>query len=252
MITNQIRYGVINDHKEKMEVVLLVGGGCTWGKCTFCDFKNDYSPNINERYKLNKEVLSNVTGEYNKLQVICSGSFAELDLFTLQELRRIVTVRHIKTIIFEGHWNHRHLIPMMYKLFNGIAIEFIIGVESFDTYYREHSLNKGIGDISPANIGYCFDRANILVGLEGQTLDYIVQQIKTGLKFFDYVCVNVFTPNTTDMNRDEDLMIQFYNSNYFKQFIKNPRIRILDDWHTDITDTFANVGTKLDNFGGIK
>ena len=31
------RYGVVNDSKEQMEVVLLRGSGCTWGRCRYCE-----------------------------------------------------------------------------------------------------------------------------------------------------------------------------------------------------------------------
>lgn len=36
------RYGVVNDFKEQMEVVLLRGTGCEWAQCNFCDYCIDH------------------------------------------------------------------------------------------------------------------------------------------------------------------------------------------------------------------
>ena len=71
---NPIRYSVIED-KNPREIVMLVGDGCKWRKCRFCDYHLDSSKDIEANFQLNKQVLSNVTGKFGELEVINSGSF---------------------------------------------------------------------------------------------------------------------------------------------------------------------------------
>lgn len=77
-----VRYSII-DNKNPREIVLLRGVGCAWRGCTFCDYHLDSSPKKQENFLLNKTVLDNVTGIYNHLEIINSGSFTELDNDTL-------------------------------------------------------------------------------------------------------------------------------------------------------------------------
>ena len=42
---NPIRYSVIED-KNPREIVMLVGDGCKWRKCRFCDYHLDSSKDI--------------------------------------------------------------------------------------------------------------------------------------------------------------------------------------------------------------
>ena len=58
---------------------MLVGDGCKWRKCRFCDYHLDSSKDIEANFQLNKQVLSNVTGKFGELEVINSGSFVDLD-----------------------------------------------------------------------------------------------------------------------------------------------------------------------------
>ena len=76
------RYSVLKD-KNPREIVLLRGSGCKWKRCTFCDYHLDYCLDEEDNYNLNAQVLSKVTGIYNKLEVINSGSFCDLDNKTM-------------------------------------------------------------------------------------------------------------------------------------------------------------------------
>ena len=63
------RYSRITN-KNQREIVLLKAKPCAWGKCRFCDYIDDNSENIPEMIRLNREVLSNVTGEFGVLSLI--------------------------------------------------------------------------------------------------------------------------------------------------------------------------------------
>ena len=78
-----IRYSVIED-KNPREIVMLVGDGCKWRKCRFCDYHLDSSKDIQANFKINEQVLSHVTGLYHELEVINSGSFVDLDSQTIE------------------------------------------------------------------------------------------------------------------------------------------------------------------------
>ena len=99
---NPIRYSVIED-KNPREIVMLVGDGCKWRKCRFCDYHLDSSKDIEANFQLNKQVLSNVTGKFGELEVINSGSFVDLDKKTIELIKQICLKKGIKEIHFEHH-----------------------------------------------------------------------------------------------------------------------------------------------------
>ena len=45
MIYDLVRYQLVDENTSSMkrENVLLVSLGCSWGKCTFCDYQDDKS-----------------------------------------------------------------------------------------------------------------------------------------------------------------------------------------------------------------
>lgn len=65
------RYSKIVE-KDKREIVLLIGSGCKWQKCKFCNYYLDRTKNDEEQYRINNDVLSKVTGEYGVLEAINS------------------------------------------------------------------------------------------------------------------------------------------------------------------------------------
>lgn len=239
-----VRYGVVKS-KLNAEVVMLKGMGCTWGKCSFCDFCKDCDTNINSNYATNAGVLANVKGITGRLFVICSGSFVELDSFTIREIMRVAYKNDIHTLIFEGHWQHRHLIQMYKEIFSDFDVKFNIGAETFNIAFREDILNKGMGCAKATDIRKHFDWCNILIGIKGQTLEGILDDITIALSKFEFVSINVFTPNSTSIERDYELMAQFYDSKDFKHLIKMNNVIILDDLNPKITDSFAKVGSEV-------
>ena len=72
--------GIQITEKNPREIVLLRGSGCVWKKCTFCDYHFDASPDASENFALNHTVLSHVTGEFGRLEVINSGSFCDFQM----------------------------------------------------------------------------------------------------------------------------------------------------------------------------
>ena len=94
---NPIRYSVIED-KNPREIVMLVGDGCKWRKCRFCDYHLDSSKDIEANFQLNKQVLSNVTGKFGELEVINSGSCFELPKATLAKIKEIIKEKKIEKL----------------------------------------------------------------------------------------------------------------------------------------------------------
>ena len=193
---NPVRYSVIED-KNPREIVMLVGDGCKWRKCRFCDYHLDSSLDIEANYKINKEALEQVTGLYNELEVINSGSFVDLDEKTISLIRKICLEKNIKTIHFECHYMHKDDVKEFKKKFENIGVECIIklGLETFDYNLRENILIKGIEEKNPKEIAKYFDEINLLQGITGQTAESMINDIETGLKYFKRICVNIMIEN---------------------------------------------------------
>lgn len=221
------RYSII-ENKNPREIVLLRGKGCCWKKCTFCDYHLDSSTSDEENYHLNKDVLSKVTGIYQHLEVINSGSFPELDEKTIDLLIKICQEKSIKILHFECHWIYRNKISTLRERFATIGTELKIktGVESFDYEFREKVLNKGISEENPAIISEHFNECCLLFGLNGQTYASMKKDIETGLKYFERVCVNIYVENTTSVKPIQDVIDIFINE-IMPDYIHNDRVDIL-------------------------
>ena len=107
-----VRYSVIEE-KNKREIVMLRGSGCKWRKCRFCDYHLDFSRDEDANFELNKKQLEKVTGKYQKLEVINSGSFIDLDERTMDLIEQICIDKQISELHFECHWMHRSSIPAL-------------------------------------------------------------------------------------------------------------------------------------------
>ena len=221
------RYSVINS-KNPREIVLLRGSGCKWRKCTFCDYHLDFSLNEDENFKINSEALSKVIGLFGKLEVINSGSFCDLDNKTIKLIIDTCLKNKITTVHFECHYIHRAEVAKIKKLFedNSITVKIKTGVETFDANYRENILKKGFGFATPNKIANYADEVCLLFGLTGQTEQSMINDVETGLKYFDRVCVNIMAPNTTNVQPDEDV-ISIFKNNIVKKYINNSRVDIL-------------------------
>lgn len=232
METEMERYSVITE-KNRREIVLLRGSGCFWRKCRFCDYHLDYSKNQQENDKLNFSVLANVTGVYGRLEVINSGSFPELSQETMDYIENVCRVKNITHLHFESHWNYRHQIPQLRNRFKnigvaGVKIHMKIGVETFDSDFREKQLVKGIDTSDPSEIAKYFDECCLLQGIQGQTVDSMCHDIETGLAHFDRVCINVMVENGKEIKPDR-LVIDEFITNVLPIYKENPRVDILMD-----------------------
>lgn len=207
------RYSIIKE-KNPREIVLLRGKGCVYKKCTFCDYHKDYCKNDEENYLLNSSVLKKVTGIYGDLEVINSGSVFELDGKTLELIKSICKEKGISTIHFESHYLYRNHIDELRKEFSDFTLKMKLGLESFDYNLRENVLLKGIDEKEPEIISRHFDEANLLFGIEGQTLSSMQNDIELGLKYFERLCVNIMCDNSTDIKPDKSVIREFTEKLY--------------------------------------
>lgn len=222
-----MRYSEIK-WKNPREIVLLRGSGCKWKRCRFCDYHQDFSLDEDANFELNREILKLVTGRYESLEVINSGSFCDLDEQTTQYIRQICIEKKIKTLRFECHWIHRRLIPQWKAFFaeKGIQVKIKMGVETFDEAFREDILCKGMRHASPEQIAEYADEVCLLFGIEGQTIESMRKDIETGLTFFERICVNVMNENTTPIHPDQDV-IRLFMENLYLQYRNHQAVDIL-------------------------
>lgn len=212
---NPVRYSVIKD-KNPREIVMLVGDGCKWRKCRFCDYHLDSSKDIEANFLINKEALSHVTGMYGELEVINSGSFVDLDDRTMDLIKEVCSTKKISIIHFECHYMHKDAVEAFKQSFHDIGVECIIklGLETFDYELRENVLVKGIEEKNPAEIAKYFDEINLLQGITGQNAESMINDIETGLKYFRRVCVNIMVENGMPVKPDKGVIKEFMNQVY--------------------------------------
>jgi len=223
------RYSLI-ENKNRREIVLLRGTGCRWKKCSFCDYHKDCSTDENANFTLNSSVLDLVTGRYHRLEVIDSGSFPELDDKTVRRIIDVCIEKRIDTLYFECHYIYRDRIAEIKKLFagSGITAKAKLGIETFDAGFRENILMKGISESDPSRIAEHFDQACLLFGISGQTEASMRLDIKTGLDYFERLCINIMTPNTTPVRPDPHV-IETFTDKIFPHIAEDQRIDILFD-----------------------
>ncbi len=221
------RYAVI-DEKNKREIVMLRGRGCAWRRCRFCDYHLDSSPDTAANFALNREELGKVTGVHHRLEVINSGSFVDLDEATMALILEICLKKEITQVHFECHWMHREAIAPLRQRFGryGICLKIKIGVETFDSLFRESYLMKGIDTDDPAEIAEFFDEICLLQGIPGQTAESMERDIKTGLNYFERVCVNIMQENLRPVKPDPAVIAVFVRELYPK-YVGDERVDIL-------------------------
>ncbi|QHI73406.1 radical SAM protein [Aminipila terrae] len=236
--TQLIRYSVITE-KNPREIVLLRGNGCKWRRCCFCDYHLDFDLNPQLNFQLNSAVLDQVTGQFKHLEVINSGSFSDLDKDTMNQIKNICVNKGITHLYFECHWMDRHHIQALKNEFQSLGVNVQIkgGVETFDMEYRESVFSKGIDTDNPLEIAAYYDQICLLFGVAGQTLSSMEQDLETGLKYFNRVCINIMVENSTKIKPDQQVISIFMDKIYPK-YINNPRVDIL------INNTDFGVGGK--------
>ncbi len=221
------RYSVISE-KNKREIVLLRGSGCKWLKCRFCNYHLDKCKDETKNFMLNRDVLDRVTGIYHRLEVINSGSFVDLDSATMQYILDTCRKSNILNIHFECHYMHKDAIPDLKAFFGkyGISVKIKIGVETFDSLFRESYLVKGISTDNPQDIAEFFDEVCLLQGIPGQTEESMRKDIETGLQYFERVCVNIMVENGMPIKPDKRVIAVFLNK-IFPLYKDNDRVDIL-------------------------
>ncbi|WP_249028801.1 radical SAM protein [Tannockella kyphosi] len=221
------RYSIINE-KNKREIVLLRGQGCSWRRCRFCDYHLDFSRDKEENITLNQKELSKITGIHQKLEVINSGSFTELPEETMDLIETICIEKKIKEVHFEAHYNQRKFIPALRQRFskNNISVIIKIGVETFDYLFRESYLVKGIQTDNPSEIATYFDECCLLQGIPGQTKDSMIQDIEIGLTYFNRVCINIMQENGMAIKPDPSV-IELFVKEIYPLYKENQRVDIL-------------------------
>ena len=221
------RYSVIRD-KNPREIVLLRGRGCRYKRCTFCDYHEDASADEVENLAINRTALSEVTGEFGVLEVINSGSFCELEESTMQLILDTCREHKIKQVHFECHWLYRRLVATLRERFSAIDVTLKIktGIETFDAEYRETVMLKGIKETNPELLSKDFDECCLLFGLPGQTIETMINDVETGLKWFERVCVNIMVENSASLQPDDTVRKMFMEEVY-PRYKDNPRVDIL-------------------------
>lgn len=222
-MSEMIRYSVV-EIKNKREIVLLKGYPCVWGKCAFCDYITDNSDNEAEMISFNEKILQNITGKFEVLEVINSGSVFELPKQTLGQIKRIVQQKNIKRLFFESYWGYRNKLQEIRDFFQ-IPIIFKCGIETFHHDFRNKVLNKGVVFSDYEEVKKYFQSVCIMVGIQGQTKKMIREDIDILLSQFEHGCVNVYMNNTTNIKADFTL-IEWFQKEY--RFLnENPSIEVL-------------------------
>lgn len=204
------RYSKILD-KDKREIVLLIGNGCKWSKCKFCNYHLDRNNVEEEQFKINNEILNKVTGEFQVLEAINSGSIFELNKRSFGKLLEVCIKKNVKRLIIESHYMYKKQIEELRNKCKDLNIQLQVkgGVETFNADFREKVLNKGFGYPTIEELKKVFDVVNLLVGVQGQTIEQIENDINIGIQNFDRVCVNVYKEMDDIMPADEELKSRF-------------------------------------------
>lgn len=202
------RYSLIENSSRKREIVLLKAFPCVWGRCSFCDYIHDNSENEDEINASNKEVLAQVTGCCEALQVINSGSCFEIPAASMQMIKDTVVKHHIKQLYFEAYWSYRHRLHEIENFFQ-VPIIFITGIETFDEHFRNTVLKKGIVFSDVSEVRKYFQSVCLMVGIQGQTKDMIRRDIDILMHNFLHGTINFYVNNTTSIKADLELQQWF-------------------------------------------
>ncbi|MDR1905751.1 MAG: hypothetical protein LBQ27_02385 [Clostridiales bacterium] len=233
--------------KYPREVALLKSLGCGHRGCAFCDYHEDFESEVSACTEFNSKILKNITGKRGVLQVIDSASFCDLPTDTAKAIEALCRSKGIRELIAEQHFLERKGIEAIKESFfkQGVSnVIFIAGIETFDAYFRERILKKGLGEVSINEIGSYFDWGNLLFGVKGQSMDMLRRDIDTGLKRLKRLTVNIFIPNATPFERDAYLVGEFYAGRLFEEIKDNPAIEILDFLDERAPDNLGGIGYK--------
>lgn len=231
------RYSRVADIPDPQEIVLLMGRGCFWKQCTFCDYHLDRGPD-SESILLNHRVLDRVTGEFGRLTVLNSGSYFELPAETRDRIQHLVREKAIRHLHIETHWRLAERTRTLKEALavDGIALHARIGIETFDEDFREDVMRKGMGKgVAVEAIADIYDECCLLFGMAGQTPEQFEADLAIAKAHFYRVYVNLFNDNTTAVNADPALIRWFVDTWY-------PRLQADDQVTALIENTALGVG----------
>ena len=206
------RYARIT-RKIPREIVLLKSTPCVWGRCTFCDYIDDNTTDLEEIRRVADRELAKITGEFNRLEVINSGSIQELPDDVLETIRSVIRDRGITEFYCESYWSYRRRYDETREFF-GVPTRIKLGVETFDDHLRNVVLNKAMHFDSPQEVARYTDAICLMVGLKGQTHDIIARDVDILVAHFSYGCVNVFAPNSKSEGLLDQNIIDWFRDEY--------------------------------------
>lgn len=123
-----------------------------------------------------------MTGEFGALEVINSGSVFELDGKTMAKIKEVCTQKNITLLYFESQFGYKDRLSEIRDYF-GVKIIFKCEIETFDDYFRNKVLKKGIIFESPAQVAKYFESICLMVGVQGQMKEMIAKDIEILLKY---------------------------------------------------------------------
>jgi hypothetical protein len=204
-----VRYAKHNVGSHPREVVLLKGLPCIWGRCSFCDYIDDNTPDEAWIQRVADENLARVTGEFGRLQVINSGSIQELPLRVRQQIRDVMKARNITEFWTESYWAYRKDFERSRAFFE-VETHLFLGVETFDDRLRNEVLNKSMHWSGPDEVAAATDAICLMVGFKGQTPQTVRRDIDLLREKFKYGIINLFAENRLSAGlMDEDLKAWF-------------------------------------------
>lgn len=222
------RYSFIAE-KNPREMVLLRGSGCRWRRCRFCNYHLDFSRDQAANDALNAEVLAEVCGRTQILEVINSGSFRDLSEATLERIISVCQEKGITELHVECHWQDRSAIAPFRAQLVAAGIRLVVkgGVETFDGAFREEIFDKGIpAETTPEELAAVFDECCLLFGVEGETLAQMERDVATGLAHFKRICINIMVDNGTPVKRD-DAVVKLFMEHIYPKVRDDARVDVL-------------------------
>lgn len=151
------------------------------GMHTFCNYV-EYNCNSEQQcFKVNSKVLDLVTGAFGALEVINSGSVFEFDGKTMAKIKEVCTQKNITLLYFESQFGYKDRLSEIRDYFD-VKIIFKCEIETFDDYFRNKVLKKGIIFESPAQVAKYFESICLMVGVQGQMKEMIAKDIEILIK----------------------------------------------------------------------
>lgn len=234
MMLFEERYSCIAEGPQPQEIVLLMGRGCFWKQCSFCDYHEDRGPD-EESISLDLKVLEQVTGEFGRLVALNSGSYFELPGVIRERIVEICREKQIHHLHMESHWRLAKQTGALKEALSeqGIFLHPRIGIETFDEDFREDVMIKGMGKgLKAKTIAEIYDECCLLFGMAGQTPEQLMKDIEIAGTYFDKVYLNIFNDNTTAVKADPGL-IQWFMEGPYQALKKDPTFCVLVE-NTDL------------------